>query len=126
MKPGDIVYHVPPRAMHYSPADWIRTGVFIGPKRDSNIRLKQVRVHFGWVGVEEVQEALVFPNIDAARAHVRIELRKHLRRLRTELKKLKALDVAAVKPRDRTKQIKPRKLAELLATERAILELAER
>lgn len=113
MKPGDKVFYVHPRAAERVSFGAIEVGVYIGPE-PSDPRWPQVRVHLGWVGSEALAADCVFATEEEARAHLTKLVKRRLRNLRAEVKRLAALDIASVKLRDRTGQIKKRVLAEIV------------
>jgi hypothetical protein len=114
VKPGDKVYYVGPRAAELVSYGAIEVAVYVGPV-PSNPRWPQVRIHLGWIGAEEVSADCLFASESEARAHLSALVKKRLRRLRAEVKRLAALDVANAKMRDRTGQIKKRVLDEIAA-----------
>lgn len=115
MKPGDKVFYVPHNAADLVYLQPIRAGIYVGPDPQSMPKWPKVLIHFGWLSPESESVDSVFATEDEAKARVVALVKSHLRRIRAEAKRLASLDLARVKVRDRTGQIKKRVLAQIAA-----------
>jgi hypothetical protein len=105
MKPGDKVYYVRRDAARYPYLQSIKAGILIELVGTDTTR-PTARVHLGWLGPEEVDAGSVFEGEEAAKAHLAVLVKKHIRKLRADIKRLSALDLGKVKTQDRTRDIK--------------------
>lgn len=107
MKPGDKVYCATYERLSYEKSRWIAVGIL---EKDED---GDARVLFGWIMSESVGKDDIFTTEEEAKAHVRVLLKRRVKKMRRDLAYATTADVETLKAHDRTKYIPARLLKKL-------------